>query len=133
MYAKENNSPRSNGGHATASNAENDKSLGEVPAPQAALNAACEHRNKGNTLFKQKMYTEAEAAYSAALKALLVHKQSYPADVKARQVAVFYSNRAAAKLMLVSFLFSRSLITFSSVLSSCLSQVHVRSWYGQQA
>lgn len=100
--AKENNSPRSNSGSGAAPRGTHPASqAGALPVPQDALNAACEHRNRGNALFKQKKYPEAEYEYSAALKALLVHKQRHPSDVKPRQIAVFYSNRAAAKLMLV--------------------------------
>jgi hypothetical protein len=107
--AKENDSPRSNSGTNGAASrvASGGASVAwathpaSVPAPPDDLNAACEHRNRGNALFKQKKYPEAENEYSAALKSLLVHKQKQPGDVKPRQIAVFYSNRAAAKLMLV--------------------------------
>jgi hypothetical protein len=106
--AKENDSPRSNSGvHGAASRAPGGASqacapqVPSVPVPTDDINAACEHRNRGNALFKQKKYPEAEYAYSAALKSLLAHKQKSPGDVKARQIAVFYSNRAAAKLMQV--------------------------------
>lgn len=100
--AKENNSPRSNTGvGAAALGAHAAPPGGTARAPLDTLSAACEHRNRGNTLFKQKQYPASETEYSAALKALLAHRQRHPSDVKARQVAVFYSNRAAAKLMMV--------------------------------
>ena len=102
LRAKENNSPRSNSAAGAVPRAAHPGSLGgALPDPLDAMNVACEHRNRGNALFKQKQYPAAEVEYSAALKALLAHRLRQPADVKARQVAVFYSNRAAAKLMLV--------------------------------
>lgn len=63
----------------------------------AALAAADELRRRGNLLFKESRWAQAEEVYSRSVKALQAVRTNAPSE----QIALVLGNRAAARMMQV--------------------------------